>query len=167
MKNISLFRLSLTVLALFFILSTPAGVISLNFLPNVSIPITYGINKLYHAQFIINVGEKSNIYKGIVDTGATYSFLPLTIAEELIESGIAEYTSNKYYSGITEQVGQMYIMKVQQVYFGKCILKDVEFGVIKKSSNLIIIGNSMLERFGIISIDYKANILTAKSCPIS
>ena len=54
------------------------------------------------------------------------------------------------------------VVRIKEMKVGDCTLKNIDASVVKSQKAPLLLGQSVLERFGAITIDNKKSILTIK-----
>lgn len=98
----------------------------------------------------VNVGLNDHTLEMVVDTGATYTFMPEDFLLEVGATRTSIMGAGELPDGTVIQIAGYRIARLQ---IGSCILMDVV--VAATSGNMAAIGLNVLERLSPIQFDYK------------
>ncbi len=99
----------------------------------------------------------------IFDTGASAISISLTEVEILLDQGKIsrdDFIRKQSFVDATGRVSEGAIIRLRKVKIGDKIIKDVEASVVNTSNAPLLFGQSALERFGKVSIDYNNQLIT-------
>ena len=84
------------------------------------------------------------------------------ITTESAESLISDFKGSRRYLTADGSIANGAIVRIKEVKVGDCTLKNIEASVIKNQKAPLLLGQSVLERFGSITIDNQNNRLIIK-----
>lgn len=100
--------------------------------------------------------------KFIFDSGASDVTISLVEANHLFKNGILtgeDFTESKNYIDANGDLNEGAGFTIAELKFGSALLKNVDASIINSNSAPNLLGQSALERFGRVSIDYSENVI--------
>ena len=94
--------------------------------------------------------------KFILDTGASSVAISSVEANFMLKNGYLKETDIKgknYYSTATGEIHEGTIIRLREIKIGDAILRNVDASVVHNQHAPLLLGQSVLERFGIVTID--------------
>lgn len=94
--------------------------------------------------------------KFVFDTGASSLSISSVEATFMLKNGYLtsdDIKGKKYFSSATGEIHEGTIIKLKEIKIGEAVLRNVEASVVQNQQAPLLLGQSVLERFGTITID--------------
>ena len=103
--------------------------------------------------------------KFIFDTGASTVTISSVEAAFMLKNGYlkeGDIRGKEYYSTATGEIHEGTVIRLREIKIGDAVLRNVEASVTHNQQAPLLLGQSVMERFGTITIDNKTSKLTIK-----
>jgi clan AA aspartic protease (TIGR02281 family) len=103
--------------------------------------------------------------KFIFDTGASTTTISSVEAAFMLKNGYlkeSDIRGKEYYSTATGEIHEGTIIRLREIKIGEAVLRNVDASVTHSQQAPLLLGQSVMERFGTITIDNKTSKLTIK-----
>jgi aspartyl protease family protein len=110
----------------------------------------------------VNASINGSPIKFIFDSGASDVTISLIEANHLFKNGILtkeDFTVSKNYIDANGDVNEGAGFMIDELKFGSALLRNIEASVVNSNSAPNLLGQSALERFGKVSIDYTERVI--------
>ena len=123
----------------------------------IQIPFT-SLNGVLHIQAYIN----GSPIKFIFDSGASDVTISVTEASHLLKNDFLsreDFTGEQNYVDANGDVNVGVTFRIREMKMGSSLLRDVNASVVNSRTASNLLGQSALERFGRVSIDYQRQVI--------
>ena len=103
--------------------------------------------------------------KFIFDTGASTTTISSVEAAFMLKNGYlkeSDIRGKEYYSTATGEIHEGTIIRLREIKIGEAVLRNVDASVTHSQQAPLLLGQSVMERFGTITIDNNTSKLTIK-----
>jgi clan AA aspartic protease (TIGR02281 family) len=103
--------------------------------------------------------------KFIFDTGASTTTISSVEAAFMLKNGYlkeGDIRGKEYYSTATGEIHEGTVIRLREIKIGDAVLRNVDASVTHSQQAPLLLGQSVMERFGTITIDNKTSKLTIK-----
>lgn len=103
--------------------------------------------------------------KFIFDTGASTTTISSVEAAFMLKNGYlkeADIRGKEYYGTATGEIHEGTVIRLREIKIGDAVLRNVDASVTHSQQAPLLLGQSVMERFGTITIDNKTSKLTIK-----
>lgn len=103
--------------------------------------------------------------KFIFDTGASDITLSSVEANFMLKNDYLnekDFKGSRRYLTADGSIANGAVVRIKEMKVGDCTLKNIDASVVNSQKAPLLLGQSVLERFGAITIDNKKSILTIK-----
>ena len=103
--------------------------------------------------------------KFIFDTGASTVTISSVEAAFMLKNGYlkeGDIRGKEYYSTATGEIHEGTVIRLREIKIGDAVLRNVDASVTHSQQAPLLLGQSVMERFGTITIDNSTSKLTIK-----
>lgn len=114
------------------------------------------MRKMYSGVYEVDCSINNLPLKFIFDTGAASVTISLVEAQFMIKNGYLKYEDIKgkeYYSVANGDIHEGTIIRLKEIKIGDAVLRNIEASVVHSQQAPLLLGQTVLERFGTITID--------------
>lgn len=114
------------------------------------------INKMYSSVYEVACSINGLPLKFIFDTGASSVTISSVEASLMLKNGYLtddDIKGKEYFNTATGEIHEGATIRLREIKIGDAVLKNVEASVVHNQQAPLILGQSVLERFGTITID--------------
>ena len=125
-------------------------------LDEISVISEVQMTKMYSGVYEVACTINGLPLKFVFDTGASSVSISSVEATFMLKNGYLtsdDIKGKKYFSNATGEIHEGTIIKLKEIKIGEAVLRNVEASVVQNQQAPLLLGQSVLERFGTITID--------------
>jgi clan AA aspartic protease (TIGR02281 family) len=125
-------------------------------LDEISIISEVQMTKMYSGVYEVACTINGLPLKFVFDTGASSVSISSVEATFMLKNGYLtsdDIKGKTYFSSATGEIHEGTIIKLKEIKIGEAVLRNIEASVVQNQQAPLLLGQSVLERFGTITID--------------
>jgi clan AA aspartic protease (TIGR02281 family) len=114
------------------------------------------MKKMYSGVYEVDCNVNGLPLKFIFDTGASNVSISSVEAQFMLKNGYLksdDIKGKEYFSTATGEISEGTIIRLREIKIGDAVLRNIEASVVHNQQAPLLLGQSVLERFGTITID--------------
>jgi clan AA aspartic protease (TIGR02281 family) len=114
------------------------------------------MKKMYSGVYEVDCNVNGLPLKFIFDTGASNVSISSVEAQFMLKNGYLksdDIKGKEYFSTATGEISEGTIIRLREIKIGDAVLRNIEASVVLNQQAPLLLGQSVLERFGTITID--------------